>query len=109
MVDHTKFQEFDAVMHLYVNYKHSQKAEALTNQARNISAFQGRGGGRQCRGGHGRGGQGGPGDGLSGGVPQEEVEKVWTLEAWYYSPHGGQDDSILSAKLFRIAPETSSF
>jgi hypothetical protein len=23
---------------------------------------------------------------LSGGVPQEEVDKVMTLEAWYYSP-----------------------
>ncbi len=40
MVDRTKFQEFDAVMCLYVNYKHSQKAGAPTHQARNVSALQ---------------------------------------------------------------------
>jgi hypothetical protein len=86
MVDRMKFQEFDAVMHLYVNYKHSQKAEALTHQACNVSALQGHRGGRQGRGGCGRGGQGGPGGRLSGGVPQEEVDKVTTVEAQYYSP-----------------------
>ncbi len=80
-----KFQEFDAVMHLYVNYKRSQKAETLTRQAHNVSALQGLGGGRQGRGGHGRGGRGGPGGRLSGGVPLEEVDKVSTIEAWYYS------------------------
>jgi hypothetical protein len=41
MVDRQKFQEFDAVMLLYVNYKRMQKAEALTYQARNVSALQG--------------------------------------------------------------------
>ncbi len=86
MVDRTEFQEFDAVMHLYVNYKYSQKAEAPTHQARNVSALQGHGGGRRGRGGRGRGGQGGPGGHLSGGIPQEEVEKVSTVEARYYSP-----------------------
>jgi hypothetical protein len=86
MVDRMKFQEFDVVMHLYVNYKRSQKAEALTHQARNVSALQGHGGGRQGRGGCGRGGRGGPGGRLSGGVPQEEVDRVTTVEAWYYSP-----------------------
>ncbi len=85
LVDRTKFQEFDAVMRLYVNYKRSQKAEAPTHQARNVSALQGRGGGRQGRGGRGRGGRGGPGGHLSGGVPQEEVDKVSTVEARYYS------------------------
>ncbi len=85
MVDCMKFQEFDMVMCLYVNYKRSQKAEASTHQAFNISALQGHGGGRQGRGGHGRGRQGGPGGRLSGGVPQEEVHKVLTVEAWYYS------------------------
>jgi hypothetical protein len=69
LVDCTKFQEFDAVMCLYANYKRSQKAEAPTHQARNVSALQGHGGGRQGRGGRGRGGQGGPGGRLSGGVP----------------------------------------
>ncbi len=86
LVDCTKFQEFDAVMRLYVNYKCSQKAEAPTHQARNVSALQGCGGGRQGRGGRGRGGRGGPGGHLSGGVPQEEIDKVSTVEARYYSP-----------------------
>ncbi len=56
MVDRTKFQEFDTVMHLYVNYKYSQKAETPTHQAHYVSALQGHGGGKQGRGGHGRGG-----------------------------------------------------
>jgi hypothetical protein len=73
-------------MRLYVNYKRSQKAEALTHQACNISALQGHGGGRQGRGGCGRGGRGGPGGRLSEGVAQEEVDKVSTVEAQYYSP-----------------------
>jgi hypothetical protein len=85
LVDRTKFQEFDVVMRLYVNYKRSQKAETPTHQARNVSALQGRGGGRQGRGGRGRGKRGGPGGCLSGGVLQEEVDKVSTIEAWYYS------------------------
>ncbi len=85
MVDCTQFQDFDAVMQLYVNYKRSQKAETPTHQARNVSALQGRGGGRQGRGGCGRGGQGGLHGRLSGGVSQEEVNKVTTVEAWYYS------------------------
>jgi hypothetical protein len=86
LVDRMKFQEFDAVMRLYVNYKRSQKAEAPTHQARNVSALQGCGGGRQGRGGRGRGRRGGSGGRLSGGVPQEEVDKVSTVEAVYYSP-----------------------
>jgi hypothetical protein len=86
LVDRMKFQEFNAVMRLYVNYKCSQKAEAPTHQAHNVSALQGCGGSRQGRGGHGRGGQRGPGGRLSGGAPQEEVDKVSTVEAWYYSP-----------------------
>ncbi len=40
---------------------------------------------RQGCGGRGRGGRGGLGGCLSGGVPQEEVDKVTTVEAWYYS------------------------
>jgi hypothetical protein len=86
MVDCTKFQDFDVVMRLYVNYKRSQKAETLTHQARNVSTLQSCGGGRQGHGGHGRGKQGGLGGRLSGGVPQEEVDKVTTVKAWYYSP-----------------------
>jgi hypothetical protein len=75
MVDCKKFQEFDAVMCLYVNYKRSQKAEAPTHQACNVSALQGCGGGRQGCGECGRGGQGGPGSRLSRGVPQERSTK----------------------------------
>jgi hypothetical protein len=85
MVDHQKFQDFDAVMQLYVNYKRLQKAETPTHQAHNVSALQGHGGGRQGCGGHGRGGQGGLGGRLSGGVPKEEVNKVTTVEAKWYS------------------------
>ncbi len=50
MVDRQKFQEFDAMMQLYVNFKRLQKAEAPTYQACNASALQGCGGGRQGRG-----------------------------------------------------------
>ncbi len=86
MVDRRKFQEFYTVMQLYVNYKCTQKAEALTHQARNVSALQGLGGGRQGSGGCGRGGQGGPDARLKGIVPQEEVDKVTTVRAKWY-PH----------------------
>jgi hypothetical protein len=41
MVDLQKCQEFNAVMRLYVNYKHTQKAEAPTHQACNVFALQG--------------------------------------------------------------------
>jgi hypothetical protein len=86
MVDHGKFQEFDAVMHLYVNYKRMQKAEVPTHQARNVSALQGHGGGRQGCGGRGRGRQGGSNAHRRGGVPQEKNDKVTTVKAQYYSP-----------------------
>jgi hypothetical protein len=39
MVDRQKFQEFDAVMQFYAKYKCTQKAEAPTRQACNISAL----------------------------------------------------------------------
>ncbi len=73
-------------MQVYVNFKCSQKAEAPAQQVCNVSALQGRGGGRQGHGGRGRGGQGGPGGCLNGGVPQEEVDKVTTIKARYYLP-----------------------
>jgi hypothetical protein len=39
---------------------------------------------------------------------------AWAIRSTYHtvlkaSPHGGQDDLILSVKLIRIVPETSSF
>jgi hypothetical protein len=86
MVDRQKFHEFDAVMWLYVNYKRTQKAEAPNHQACNVSALQGCGGGRHDRGGHRRGGRGVSHPRLRGVVPQEEVDKVTTVEAWWYSP-----------------------
>jgi hypothetical protein len=43
MVDHQKFQKFDTVIQLYVNFKCSQKPEASTHQAHNTSAIQGHG------------------------------------------------------------------
>ncbi len=86
MVDRQKFQKFDAVMWLYVNYKRRQKAEAPTHQICNVSALQVCGGGRKGRGGRGRGGQGGPDACLIGIVFQEKVDKVTTVEAKWY-PH----------------------
>ncbi len=56
LVDRTRFQDFESVMKVYVNFKRAQKAEAPAQQVCNVSALQGRGGGRQGRGGHGRGG-----------------------------------------------------
>ncbi len=69
-----------------MNFKLTQKAEAPTYQACNVSAIQGPGDGIQGRGGHGRGGQGRPDARAQGIVPQEEVDKVTTVEAWWYSP-----------------------
>jgi hypothetical protein len=86
MVDCQKFQEFDTVMRLYVNYKRMQKAEAPTHQARNVSALQGCGGGRQGCGGRERGRRGGSDAHARGVVPQEEVDKVTTVKAQWYSP-----------------------
>ncbi len=86
LVDRTRFQDCESMMRVYVNSKCSQKAEAPAQQVRNVSALQGCGGGRQGRGGRGRGGQGGPGGRLNGGIPQEELDKVTTIEAHYYSP-----------------------
>jgi hypothetical protein len=80
MVGRQKFQQFDAVMQLYVNFKCLQKAEAPTYQAHNVSALQGCGGGRQGHGGHGGGRNGGPNARVLGLVPQEEVDKVTTVE-----------------------------
>jgi hypothetical protein len=86
LVDRTRFQDFESVMWVYVNFKRSQKAEAPAMQVCNVSALQGRGGGRQGHGGYGRGGQGGSGGCLNGGVPQEKLDKVMTVEARYYPP-----------------------
>jgi hypothetical protein len=86
LVDRTRVQDFESMMRIYVNFKRSQKAEAPAQHACNVSALQGRGGGRQGRGGRGRGGRGGSGGRLNGGIPQEEVDKVTTVEACYYSP-----------------------
>jgi hypothetical protein len=86
MVDHQKFQEFDTVMQLYVNFKCTQKTEALIYQACNVSALQGHGGGRQGRGGRGGGGQGGPNVRILGLVPQEEVDKLTTVKNRWYPP-----------------------
>ena len=86
LVDRSRFEDFDSVMRVYVNFKRAQKPEAPAQQVCNVSALQGRGGGRQGRGGRGRGGRGGSGGRLNGGIPQEEINKVTTIEACYYSP-----------------------
>ncbi len=56
LVDRTRFQDVESMMRVYVNFQCSQKAEAPAQKVRNVSALQGRGGGRQGRGGRGRGG-----------------------------------------------------
>ena len=84
MVDHQRFQEFDAVMQLYVNFKCSQKPEAPAHQAHNVSAVQGHGGGRQGRGGCSGGRGGGPNARALGLVPQDDFDKVTTVENKYY-------------------------
>ncbi len=86
LVDRTRFENFDFVMRVYVNFKCAQKPEAPAQQVHNVSALQGRGGGRQGCGGRGRGGRGGSGGRLNGGIPQEEIDKVTTIEAHYCSP-----------------------
>jgi hypothetical protein len=86
LVDRTRFENFDSVMRVYVNFKRAQKPEATAQQVRNVSALQGHGGGRQGHGGQGRGRRGGSGGRLNGGIPQEEIDKVTTIEARYYSP-----------------------
>jgi hypothetical protein len=84
MVDPKKFQEFDTVMQLYVNFKRSQKPEAPTHQACNVCAVQGRGAGRQGHGGYRDGRQGGPNAHILRLVPPEEVDKVTIFENKYY-------------------------
>jgi hypothetical protein len=86
LVDRTRFVDFESMMRVYANFKCAQKPEAPAQQVRNVSALQGCGGGRQGRGGRGRGGGGGSGGHLNGGIPQEEIDKVTTVEARYYSP-----------------------
>jgi hypothetical protein len=81
LVDRTRFKNFDSVIRVYVNFKRAQKPEAPAQQVCNVSALQGRGGGRQGHGGRGRGGGGGSGGRLNGGIPQEEINKVTTVEA----------------------------
>jgi hypothetical protein len=85
LVDRSRFEDFDSVMKVYINFKRAQKPEAPAYQVRNVSAVQGRGGGRQGRGGRGRGGRGGSGGRPNGGIPQEEIDKVTTVEARYYT------------------------
>jgi hypothetical protein len=86
LVDRTRFEDFESVMRVYVNFKRAQKPEAPAQQVCNVSALQGCGGGRQGRGGCGKGGRGGSRGRLNGGIPQEEIDKVTTVEACYYSP-----------------------
>ncbi len=37
------------------------------------------------------------------------LRPLFLIRVWHIKQHGGRDDSILSAKLIRIAPENSSF
>ncbi len=84
MVDCQEFQEFDAAMQLYVDFKPSQKLEAPTHQACNVSTIQGCRGERQGCGGCGGSGQGSPNAPALGLVPQEEINKATTIKNKYY-------------------------
>jgi hypothetical protein len=42
-------------------------------------------------------------------ISSNNIRDVTDLNNLYFDVHGGQDDSILSAKLIRITPENSSF
>ena len=92
LVDRQKFQDFDSVMLLYVNFKRTQKND-IPSQGCNVPAItQGRGSGsgsgRQGRGGSSRGrgsgcgggGRGGPNSRVQGLVPKEEIDKVTNIE-----------------------------
>ncbi len=72
-------------MQLYVNFKHLQKAEAPTYQARNVSVLQGCGGGRQGHGGCGSGRPGGPNSHAQGLVPQDEINRQTHIVNKHYS------------------------
>ena len=85
LANRAMFQDFDAVMQLYVNtYRSNKKTEST--QTRKISALQGRGdGGRGGGGGRGRGrGRGDPSKRKRGIVPQSEVDRVTNVEARWY-------------------------
>jgi hypothetical protein len=71
-------------MQLYVNFKCSQKPEAPTHQACNVSAVKDYGGGRQGSGGYDGGRRGGPNARTLGLVLQEEVNNVTTVKNKYY-------------------------
>ncbi len=108
MVDRQKFQEFDAVMRFYVNYKRTQKAEAPTHQAHNVSALQGCGGGRQGRGGRGRDGRGGLDARLRGIVTQKEVDKVTPVKAkWYPYSKYSKFTPIEKQKNYQLMKKTN--
>jgi hypothetical protein len=84
LVDRLKFQDFNSVMNLYGNFKHTQKND-IVPQSRTISALnQGCGGGGRGCGGSGRGRGCGDNSRASGLVPQEEIGKVTGIEAKHY-------------------------
>ena len=90
LVDHQKFQDFDSVMQLYVNFKRAQKSET-SFQGCNVSALkQGCGGcGQGCRGasrGCGGGGCGGPNSRAQGLISQDQegIDKVTNIENKHY-------------------------
>jgi len=84
MVDRSRFQDFDSMMHMYGTSKRSQKSESSVSPGRQISAVTGgRGGGRGAprRGGCGRGD---PNARRKGLVSQAEIDKVTTVENKHY-------------------------
>jgi len=86
MVDCTRFQDFDSVMHMYVTSKQSQKSESGVSPGRQISILTGGRGGGRGDGGAGRGGRsrGDPDARRKGLVSQADIDKVTTVENKHY-------------------------
>ena len=86
MVDRSRFQDFDSMMHMYGTSKRSQKSESSVSPGRQISAVTGGRGGSRGGGGAGRGGRG-RGDPKARQrelVSQAKIDKVTTVENKYY-------------------------
>jgi len=86
MVDRTRFQDFDSVMHMHVTAKRSQKSESGVSQGHQISAVTGGHGGGPGGGGAGRGGcgRGDPNARRKGLVSQADIDKVTSVENKHY-------------------------
>ena len=77
LVDHTRFQDFESVMNMYMTSKRSQKSDPGVSQGRQLSAVTGGRGGR---------GRGDPDARQKGLVSQADMDKVTHIENKHYPP-----------------------